>query len=368
MQFRITILTFWFIIASISLKAQQQDSSTQWFPEIRITGGFVVDHSNSMAFAIQKPVKSFQLNYLRTGGHKHWHQNYGFPITGFGYYFVDLGNPKVLGRAHSIFGIVNFPLHRRPHFSINFNSGIGLSYFTTYFDVQNNIYNSAMGSHFNSFFDFSLDLQIHAFKHFWLGQSFGLTHSSNGRTNTPNLGINLLTFRLAIRKANYYAFPKQQTFQTDENNQARWMFNAIASGGIRERSYPGGTKYFVHSFMINGNKKTGKLGGINLGFDFFHDSSISQIYEANNAAEQNYFSKTYSGAHIGLNLMFDSFWVILQQGFKLHNNEPGSEFLYQRLGLNYLLKEHLIFNFALKTYFAKAEFVELGLGYRLDFK
>jgi len=365
-MFRLKLLIFT-ILASIAQINAQELKTSAWFPEIRLISGFVADHSNSMAFAIKKPVKSLQINMLRTSSElKFWHSLYGFPITGFGYYYADLGNPEVLGYTHSIYGVVDFPLIRKNAFSLNFNANIGLAYYTRYFDAKNNIYNSAMGSHINSYFDFSVDWQQHIFKKMWIGTSFGLTHSSNGRTNTPNLGINLLTCRLAIRKASYQTLQNIEIEPTAVYKQPIWSFNAAFSGAIRERGYPGGEKFFVHSIMLNANKTIGEKSGVNVGFDFFHDQSIVLLLREDSTIPNTYFNKTHSGVHLGYNLLFDSFWVVIQQGFKIHNNEPTSEFLYQRVGINYQLKKHLLINFSLKTYFAKAEFIELGIGYRLD--
>lgn len=360
---RVLIILFFVFQHSSGILKAQETIKSHWFPEVRMISGFVVDHSSSMAFAIKKPVKSFQINILRhSNGRENWHQYYGFPITGFGYYYVDLGNPEVLGRAHSLFGIIDFPLVRKNNWSLNFNSGIGLSYFDTFFNMENNIYNSAMGSHINSYFDFSIDIQINVFRTIFIGNSFGLTHSSNGRVNTPNLGINLFTYRLAIRRVNYISIEPEKTPKTVYNK--KYQFNIVPSFGIREREYPGGTKFFVHSIMFNVEKPVNAKGNMNAGIDFFYDSSIRLIYENDSIFNINYFDQTYLGAHAGYTVVFGQFSVIFQQGIKLYTNEPGTEALYQRIGANYKIAKHIIINFALKSYFAKAEFVELGIGFR----
>jgi hypothetical protein len=350
----------------ILLAAQQTPSKrdSTWYPEVQFINGFVVDHSGSMAFAIKKPAHSMQINMLRpSNGRKYWQQYYNYPITGFGYYFADLGSPQILGYSTALYGIVQFPLLSNNWLSLRFNSEVGLSYFNKIFNAQNNIYNPAMGSHINSYFDFSFSLNYKIYHRIYIGQSFGLTHSSNGRLDTPNLGLNLLTFRFAISRLSY-STPFENTVKNIPLDK-KWQYNLITSFALRERDYPGIKKYYVQSLMFNAEKPVNAKGNLNMGLDFFYDTSISQTYIKDTITTNiTFFDQTYAGVHLGYAVVFGNVHVIIQQGFKFFSNEPSPQILYQRIGANYAIGKYLMMNFALRTYFAKADFIELGIGYR----
>lgn len=71
------------------------------------------------------------------------------------------------------------------------------------------------------------------------------------------------------------------------------------------------------------------------------------------------------GFHVGHQLEFGHLSFINQMGVYLYAKDKSDGPVYLRTALRYKLSNKAIVNLALKTHWAKADFVEFGLGYKL---
>ena len=54
----------------------------------------------------------------------------------------------------------------------------------------------------------------------------------------------------------------------------------------------------------------------------------------------------------------------MEAGVYAYTKYKGNVPIYSRLGIRYLVTDHLLVHFSLKTHFAKAEYLDAGFGWR----
>jgi hypothetical protein len=55
-------------------------------------------------------------------------------------------------------------------------------------------------------------------------------------------------------------------------------------------------------------------------------------------------------------------------GYYIHDKFDADDELYHRLGMRYTFDNGLLLNFVLKTHWAKADYIEFGVGYNFKRK
>jgi hypothetical protein len=71
-----------------------------------------------------------------------------------------------------------------------------------------------------------------------------------------------------------------------------------------------------------------------------------------------------AGVAVGYLLNFEQFQLMLQYGWYLYNNNPDYQPYYHRLGINWIVTDHFLVNMSLRSEYARARNLELGLGWR----
>lgn len=344
-----------------ALKGQGQSA---WHGGIQAHYGFLIAHRPSMVHLVENHVKSIETYIERSLSSKPWHMRYNSPVHGLSINIGNLANPKMIGMGFGLIHYVKFKLAGNDNFSLGLRLGTGVGYLTKTFDRTTNNKNNAIGSHFNGLMSTQLEF-TRVWERFQLGAGLSLLHYSNGAMTMPNLGLNMpsaflsLNYRIkepgaaiVLHNSEYYG------------NQPRWTFSTLFSGGIRELGQPLGPKYTCFTLETFAsrilNSKTNALFGI----DVFNNGSLSKAWQTAMEEDLNRWKFTQLGLMAGIELGMDELKISLQQGFYVISKYKGDGNYYQRLALRYFFKNNMIAQFALKTHFAKADYFELGLGYR----
>lgn len=297
--------------------------------------------------------------FKRTSGNEAWHHHFNFPETGIGILYSNLVDPA-LGKVVAIYPYIDYPLIKRSK-SLSFKGGIGLGYATEKHDINQNHENIAIGSHLNAAITLQLKLRFITGR-YRVETGPALTHLSNGTVNMPNLGINLIHWKLGL---SYLA--KEQPLEHSEFEEPKksW-FRASLSWGIREIAPPGSDKY--HALSLSGqiqNFWTQKVDYI-LGGDVFYNSSINARFddEIPNISKNIYNFQI--GAAGGVALKMNPIHFTFQMGAYLLDKHRLDGTFYHRYGLHFLLHKNFGINLTLKTHFAKADYIETGIFYRIE--
>ncbi len=173
----ISILFISIVLINNITKSQNKD---KYYIESKFHYGFIAQHRPTMNDLIKYSSKSIDLLIgKQTFGKKYWEQLYRYPSYGIGYYWVDLGNPSMLGNANALYFFVNIPVFYNNKYSIDYNMASGLSY------LQKG--NKAIGSHFNVYVNFSTNIKYRLYRNLWIVSGVGATHFSNGAIKNAKL-------------------------------------------------------------------------------------------------------------------------------------------------------------------------------------
>ncbi|GEM_PF-264510 len=355
--------------ATNSVFAQNKDKNpnikvSPWNFSVQAASGFLMAHSGSLQPIVKSYTHSLMLEAgYKTSGQNAWHQFYHYPTLGFGYYYSTLGNDEVLGRAQAIYGYIDAPYYDEKAITLSYKFGFGLSYLSKRYDIQTNIYNPAIGSHINVYAHFGFDARFRFLKNrLIVNTGPGFSHMSNGKIQTPNLGLNIIDWHLGIR----YALGTPNLTKSDTLPQRpRHKFIGIWSGGAKEFTEPNHGKYFASTTTLDYEYAVGHKISWGLGFDYFYDGVAHQ--ELIEKSDNNpFWNSNRYGIHAAYSIYYGRVSYIIQLGSYIAPQYTDYGFVFTRIGLRAQISKHLLFNVSMKTHWARADIVEFGLGYYIE--
>lgn len=328
--------------------------------------GWVIIHHASFADLITGHTQAFEINFAKQTIHKNtWNEYYRYPLVGVSYFFADLGNPSQLGYAHGLYGWINFPLIRTKEYTMSFRLGTGLGYITKHFDRLTDHKDEVIGSHINGIMHGNFEQAFRITNQISLYANVGITHFSNGAYKTPNLGINIATGSIGITYRfgkDTIRFPKHK--ERIPFTDRKISYNFVVAGFAKEVIPPDGKKYGALSISGLAIKQMGYKSGLGLGLDYFYDGSLKTLF----MNDTNFIGKNYIieriGIYIAHELAIGKVRVVTDLGYYLLSDWKENGMVYSRLGIKYYMSKSIFANVTLKTHYAKADFLELGIGYK----
>jgi hypothetical protein len=358
-----------FSFISVASVRFNQNDSAKYIIETKLHYGFVLSHHKNMAYLTTGHFPCFEINIgKQTRGEQKWQPLYKYPVMGISFWYSNLANPDILGSAYALYPYLNFHLLRNPSFSLNYRFGIGLGYLTKKFDRLDNYKNIAIGTHLNATINMFYELKWMVFQKFYVSGSLGITHFSNGAIKFPNLGINIPTVSAGIA----YIFPsKTLHYQLADKNVMNISKNkidiiSILSGSVKEMYPSCGDKFGAFSFTTSFLKPLSIKRKIDAGFDLFWDFSNIRTLKCKNIEIKRSYEAIRYGIHIGHQLEFSHLSFITQLGYYLYAKDKSDGPVFMRIGMRYKLTKKILFNLAIKTHYAKADFLECGIGYFIN--
>ncbi|MCT4580040.1 MAG: acyloxyacyl hydrolase [Flavobacteriales bacterium] len=336
----ITIL----LIGCVSLiKAQQ-------YTHHQISGnygrGLLMGHLARISHLPQKSSNLFELNYTKYGKN--------LPGFGLGINYIESGNQASIGSITGVYGFTDLIFNKKDT-TLRFKIGFGAGYVEKIYTPNNNNKNIAIGSHLNSNVIFRIEKNVLLNKHAcYFGA--GLTHFSNGSSQTPNLGLNFLS--LNIGYSLYQPKQKNVTYTPQAIDSQNKLFYGIAYRiGIRENFEPSRKKYTIHTLSpyikYTKNHKRNYLGGL----DIFYNPSI-QFYGQD-------LSPIRLGGYLGKEWGINRLLLGIDIGFYVFDQYKENGISYQRLNIHYFLSEKIKATFLLKSHWTVAQAFQIGIAYEL---
>lgn len=326
--------------------------------------GFLMPHHTYMQYLNQQHTKHLELNYyLNTNLSKSWHQYYNKPTIGIGFKQLELSSKKELGNGFGLFPFIDFPLNKGEKIKLKFKFAYGLGYIEKYFNKTDNYKNMAIGSGFNAFIYLNQHLDFKISERITSSVGLSFTHFSNGAFKTPNLGINVPAINIGMS----YNFNEKEVNQDIifEDKEKLWSTLIIGNIGSKQIYPPQGDNYFISSFSLNQLKtitNKSKLGG---GFDVFYNSSLPDQMQGDSVMLKNNLNTLQSGVSLVYCLSVGKVDYYFNFGGYFFTRYKEEGILYHRIGSRYYLNDNMFIHLGLKTHFAKADFVELGLGLKI---
>ncbi|MEY4992505.1 MAG: hypothetical protein RI948_1387 [Bacteroidota bacterium] len=325
--------------------------------EYRQKLGFLLAHRDLMEHLPQAPAVASEFSYIyRTAAAKQWHQAYRQPLVGGTLFFGSVGNNQILGRFLGLYGFVELPIVKRKCYRLDFKFATGLGYTNKPFDPVLNPENIAIGSRVNALMCFALK-QSWRWNNTALTFGIDMTHFSNASYQMPNLGINVPFLSLGVQR--FFAARSTEKKQT-EIARPDLTFGLTAIASAKEMRPLGVGRYPVYAGNIFARKYFNKKGGL--------EASLDVIYKVGLLSHPSYpqaakLDPLQLGLFLGYVQSFDRLHFIYGAGVYLRDVLQPDESVYIRLGTRYALTEQLEALMTLKTHYAKADYMELGLAY-----
>lgn len=351
------VLALYFLCCLAGPLLSQQDRET-WL-EARGKAGFLIAHRSSMGHMAQEHAYAGEFSYfIKPKGEKAWHSLFRDPLYGFTFFTGTVGSKQYLGHYFGLYSFIEFPFVKYKAYSFAGKIGSGIGYGTKVYDSETNILNVAIGTHFNA------QICLALVSRFTLGKnmfslSLDMTHFSNGSTKIPNLGINVPYVSLA--------YSRKLTEKKDEKREEhfdlkkrRLEYGAILIGSMQE-VFPGfNHKYPVIGLDLVGRYFFGGKSAMEVSFDLFSKQSIKN-YQPD--VEKSQLDMLQMGVYCGYIIPLDRVHILIGMGAYLRDKYSPADPLYHRLGFRYVFPNGLNLNLALKSHWARADYIEYGIGY-----
>lgn len=366
MRIFLTIIAGIFLFQGNEILAKENDSIPAYQVGIKTGIGFILTHSPRMSFITNQHVGKRELYVQRnTSGEHKWHQRFGFPRMGISFTYFSLNNPKHLGDAYTLTPYLNFNLLSKRTFNLRFRTALGVGFLEKPFDIETNHKNTAIGSKFNLSFSFSLESEVALTKRLVLSFGTSFSHFSNTSIQKPNLGINIPTIESGL----IYRFGKKVKLNyVEESEFVRTNGKWIISGGfgVNQTVRTSERKYTASALMLSREKQLNHKSSIGGSIDaFYNPGRIKSALQ-----DSVFIDKGFDNGQLGISvyhaLHIGALNVIAQMGYYLKSEDKGLGNIYHMAGGRIRFKDKWNVFFALKTHFARAEYLLFGLSYQLS--
>jgi hypothetical protein len=329
--------------------------------------GYNLPFYQALDYIIENKVTALDISLgFQADGRDHWENSFNNPRTGFGYSFWKLGNDEILGSAHAFYAFMNAPVKRFRKSSLNIQCSAGAAYLPLKFDINENHLNRAIGSHMNVFIRLSADARFRIMPNGELTLGAGLSHFSNGKTASPNYGINTGTLTAGIS----YLFKSDgisALFPAPEEKIkpiSRYTRSINLSAGTKVYDNLLNKKYISSSATFNIERNFNYVSHAGFGTVIFYDSSIREALEVEKGYNGNDIKRLLRlGVHISYTCRYKNFITGVQLGHYLYSKYKVMTNIYNRISVQYLLNENMAFSAAVKSHLGKADCLEYGMTF-----
>lgn len=319
--------------------------------------GFLAAHRSSMGHIPDDHAYAVELSYLiQPKGRRSWQSAYRYPVYGVTTFFGSVGNRELLGHYFGSYGFINFNFIKRKHYTLSGKMGCGLAYSNKYYNSEDNILNVAVSTPINALVTMALENRF-VFGRHSINASLDATHFSNGAYKVPNLGLNLPFISVG------YGYKVRETADTTfshEKFQKKWEFGAIGFGSAKEIFPTEGKRYAVLGLNLVGRRYFGPRAGMELTFDIL---SKQAIFGYKPKVPKTQADIIQMGVFVGYLLPLNHFQLITGMGVYVRDKYKPEDAFYHRVGMRYVFDNGINLNLVLKSHWARADYVEYGIGY-----
>lgn len=358
------------LVPLFGLAQKNMTGSKNFFIKVAPTYGFIFEQRNTTGNLVKGYIPGLEVDFVKpTYGNKRWHHENNFPDIGISFNYIDFANPKQLGKCYALSPFIEIPLNKkvraiRPVLRICW----GFSYLTKKFDINSNPKDIAIGSHLNTFVQWKLFWHVNVNKKFRLEPGLSFAHASNGRSQVPNLGLNVVSLNLGMT----FKFEKHPVISTIQDSASVWpskheviVWDAV---GFNEHEPPGGPKYFCNTFGVNyyyNVRNTSKWGG---GIDVSYDTQNKYHLETSGHPSTSWTDLLQLGVKVCYAYNVGRISFPIEMGYYAVSKPREDGPVYHRIGIRHYCKNGLILNFTMKSHWAVAAHFDYGVGYRFSVK
>jgi len=336
--------------------------------EVSFLRGNVLPHTKDL-YHLQGHADGVMLSFLKqTHGKDEWHSAYNFPDYGVYFEYQNYNN-DFLGKVYAAGVQYNFYFLNR-NLELKLSQGIG--YATNPYDKVENSKNKAFGSTLMANTNIGLFYKKeHLLDKFGLQAGFLFTHFSNGRTKSPNSGINSFLLNVGVN----YDFSKvtnkpRDTALVKKDFREPIKYNIVVRSGFNESPVIGSGQHPFYHIGFFVDKRFNRKSALQLGTDLFLTNSFKDFIKYKSVAfpELNIDPNTdYKrvGVFVGYELFVNRISLEGQVGYYVYRPFVNDIAIYDRVGFKYHINPKVYTSFSVKTHMFLAEALEFGVGVRL---
>lgn len=354
------MLTIWGVKTSFG---QSKWSDNRWI-QAEYQHGFILPEYSNLNYLINAPVRSVNLSLVREStGKNEWERIYNYPTFGFNLLYSTLGNDEINGREVALYPFVRFKLLEQRKWGLFQQTGIGLSYVSRKFNLDENYLNITTGSKINIHFNFRVGSYFQLTNKLKLIASTNFEHFSNGNSMEPNLGLNSWCASLGLMYRIGTQTEKNQTALSDKQVKNRFELT-YRIGGKRARALA--SDYFMtSSISFEMKRSVYRAFHVGIGLDGFFDSSTETEMIAAKSIPYKPVYDFQTGIHISQSLVYNKLTITFQEGIYaglLYRVKRRP--IYTRLVATYRISDHWAVNMTMKSHLHILDYPEIGFGYR----
>lgn len=327
--------------------------------------GFIVPHSSTIKDISWSKPWGFEAEFtwLLMGEDK-WRYCFCYPRTGLSFFFVNFGNPEVLGNAYSLYGFIE-PLigaAGRVYGTVRF--GIGPAFLDNVYDSVENPANKFYSSPLSFIVLLNAGINCRLGEKINLRISGSFNHISNGGIKNPNSGINYPTLSLG---ADYRINPLPFEYRIKDRSLQLIPYKNrvdLSLFGTGKTDIKGNERYPVLGLLTSYTRVVGRISGVMLGMEFVTDyADKHEIERTSRVAGTREADHKYIAALLGHDLLLGRFTFQLQLGAYLYSPFKRMDPVFERYTLSFYLFESLYTGISLKAHRYVADFLDVRLGY-----
>lgn len=337
-------------ISSITLEAKQ-------------INGLIYPHHPFINYLIDDFEHGFEFQVrTKTYGRTSYDAYYRFPSLGIAYQNISLGNPQKLGRTSALFAVFDSPIIASNHFTCGYQGNFGIA--MAHKSLSESTYNNLLSSKYNYYIGFDFYTEYS-----WLSKNnirlaLELSHMSNGKIITPNIGIN--SYQLSVAYSRKLWENKEIKPQIEKLHIPRTHgVNIGIFGGLKSDDYLTEKLYPTSTIDLDYEFHCFPKYSIAAGFDIFYDNSLQALRPLFTKISDHINIIEY-GIHLGTYIHYSHMCFIVQAGKYIKADTKKPDY-YSRVGLRYNWDRYFI-NLGLKSHKTTADFIEIGGGYRITWK
>ena len=384
-----------------NFKPEQYDPDLNYgsfnFAQLTYFKGGHVTYPDGFGQAFEKGYNTAELRIgWQSTGRQTWQQLHNYPYYGLGVFGGSLGESdvdSVLGSPSGIYFFYGEPIVRFGRFTLTADLGLGISYDFNPYDVESNPANDIIGSRVNLYFNGNLILYYAVDDRLDLSFGANFFHFSNGRSNTPQRGVNMGGLNLGAK----YNFNGMQNYAKHRDPDIRLASRPTYIKAPRppierfgelqfmgsigtvetepgEAKNPDGTndstgiqkRYTTSTWSIEYAYLAARTLKVHTGFDFMYDASFENYHDDKTPSQVDFGGKAMLGIHVGFQYLIERMAFYYSLGWYLYKESPSRGNYYMRAGGRIGLTEKLDLHLALKTRNGGiADWIEWGLAYKL---
>lgn len=339
-------------------------SQDEHWVEVRTKAGFLAAHRPIMGHLAKEHAFAGELSYMKQAkGSKPWHQTYKMPLYGGSLFFGSVGNTELLGHYLGAYGFISYPLWRLKAYTLSWKMGAGIGYGTRVYNQESNPLSVPISTHINAMVVLGSESRFLIKKRHEVVIGIDMTHFSNGATKVPNLGINLPYLSLGY---GYRIGAKEDTQVVDYPTYKKaWEFGLIGVLSAKEVFPIGSGKYPIYSGSLLARRYFGPKAGAELSFDVISKQAIMAYH---NDVPKTQADIIQMGIFLGYILPMDRFHLLFGMGAYVRDLFSPEDPVYHRVGMRYVFRNGINLNLVLKTHYARADYVEYGIGYTFRYE